>query len=44
MKTEKKNFLIRAPKVPFNFQVKIGMEKHFFVYFNFISKLKIEKR
>ena len=35
---------IRAPKVPFNFHFKIGMKENFFVYTNFISKLKIEKR
>ena len=37
-------FRIHAPKVPFNFHFKIGMEKDIFVYFNFISKLKIEKK
>ena len=35
---------IRAPKVPFNFQFKIEMEKDIFANFNFDSKLKIEKR
>ena len=35
---------IRAPKVPFNFHFKIGMENDIFVYLNFDSKLKIEKR
>ena len=34
----------RAPKVPFNFLFKIEMEKDIFAYFNFNSKLKIEKR
>ena len=38
-----KNILIRAPKVPFNFHVKSGMENDIFLYFNFDSKLKIEK-
>ena len=32
---------IRAPKVSFNFHYKIRMEKDIFVYFIFISKLKI---
>ena len=36
-------FTIRAPKVPFNFHFKIGMDKNIFRYFNFDSKLKIEK-
>ena len=31
-------------KVPFNFRFKIGMENDIFVYLNFDSKLKIEKR
>ena len=35
---------IRAPKVPFNFQLKIEMEKGIFTHFNFNSKLKIDKR
>ena len=35
---------IRAPKVPFNFQFKIEMEKDIFANFNFDSKLEIEKR
>ena len=35
--------IIRAPKGPFSFHFKIGMEKDNFVYFNFISKLKNEK-
>ena len=35
--------IIRAPKGPFSFHFKIGMEKDIFVYFNFISKLKNEK-
>ena len=35
---------ICAPKVPFNFHFKIGVEKVIFVYFNYNSKLKIEKR
>ena len=34
----------RAPKVPFNFHFKIGIEKDIFVYFSFISKLKIWKK
>ena len=38
-----KDILIRAPKVPFNFHVKSGMENDIFLYFNFDSKLKIEK-
>ena len=41
---EKRQFLIRAPKVPFNFKIKIGMKKSIFAHFNFNSKLKIEKR
>ena len=35
---------IHAPKVPFNFHFKIGMKNDIFVYLNFDSKLKIEKR
>ena len=38
-----KDILIRAPKVPFNVHVKSGMENDIFFYFNFDSKLKIEK-
>ena len=34
---------IRTPKVPFNFHFTIGMENDIFRYFNFDSKLKIEK-
>ena len=34
---------ILASKVPFNFHFKVEMEKDIFVYFNFDSKLKIEK-
>ena len=37
-------WIIRAPKVPFNFHFKTGMEKAIFMYFNFDSKLKIQKR
>ena len=47
LKNEKLNLLqsvIRAPKVPFNFHFKIGMENDIFVYLKFDSKLKIEKR
>ena len=44
LKIEKRQFLIRAPKVPFNFKIKIGMKKSIFAHFNFNSKLKIEKR
>ena len=45
----KKNYtfgtpIIQALKVPFNFDFKIGMGKEIFRYFNFDSKLKIEKR
>ena len=36
--------VIRSLKVPFNFHFKIGMENDIFVYLNFDSKLKIEKR
>ena len=35
---------IRAPKVSFNFQIKIRMKKGIFAHFNFNSKLKTEKR
>ena len=35
---------IRATKVPFNFQLKIEMEKDILADFNFDSKLKIEKK
>ena len=44
MKSEIQIIEIRAPKVPFNFHYKILMKKAIFVYFNFDSKLKIEKR
>ena len=52
LKIQNKNLLnmkmvvnpIRAPKVPFNFHYKIVMKKAIFAYFNFESKLKIEKR
>ena len=31
---------IRAPKVPFNFQIKIKIEKDIFVHFNFYFKIE----
>ena len=40
---QKSFFSIRALKVPFNFHFKIRMKKEIFMYFNFDSKLKIEK-
>ena len=43
LKLRLKTSKIRAPKVPFNFHFKIGMEKVIFRYFNFDSKLKIVK-
>ena len=43
MKIENNVNLIRAPKVPFSFHFKIGMQKDIFRYFNFDSKLKIKK-
>ena len=43
-KRKKTLFLIRAPKVPFNFHFKIGMENDIFLYSKFDSKLKIEER
>ena len=36
--------LIHGPKVTFNIHFKIGTEKAIFVYFDFDSKLKIEKK
>ena len=33
---------IRAPKVPFNFQFKIEMEKDIFAHFNFYFKIELK--
>ena len=43
LRHKKRKKSIRAPKVPFNFHFKIGMENEIFVYLNFDSKLKIER-
>ena len=41
IKHENSSQLIRAPKLPFNFQIKIEMTEGIFAHLNFNSKLKI---